>query len=242
MLNGLYASASALNLNLERQDAISHNLAHLNVPGFKRVDQAVHSFQRQLDNALTPAMTGAEVAIEGVDFSQGRLEETGLPLNVAIDGDGFFVVQGELGPLYTRNGNFKIDTDGQITLPTGEVLESDRGPIRIPANTSPESVNIGRDGTVTLGEQQLGQLRIVQFPDNQALTQVGTTLFSAPENIRPEPAEGIQVHQRYLESSNAQAVSELIHMIAGMRHFEAAQRAMRAISEAVGQHADPRTA
>jgi len=235
MLNGLYSSASALNINLANQDVISHNLAHVNVPGFKKTGQSIHSFERQIDGKISSVLNGARVAGQSIDFSQGLIKQTGLSLNVALNGEGFFVVQGDEGPLYTRNGNFKIDEQGQLTLTGGQVVESNQGPITLPPGVDPRNIRIGVDGSVFAGDQALGKLNIVKFADNRQLTPAGTTLFAAPAEVTAEPVD-TQVQQYYLESSNSQAVTELIQMIAGMRHFEAAQRSLRSISEAISQH------
>ncbi len=247
MLNGLYSSATALNINLNNQDLVSHNLAHVNVPGFKRVLQVIETqpdnHAGQADASTPSALTtlkGSHIAREIVDFSQGRIERTGDSLNVALNGRGFFVVQGADGPLYTRNGNFKINDQQQLTLVTGQLVESESGPIRMPENASVQQIVIGPSGDVSVGGQTIGKLRIVDFDQVDRLVQTGTTLFQAPPDVQPKPADNVQVQQFYLESSNSNAVSEMIQMISGMRHFEAAQRSLQTISEAISQHVNQR--
>ena len=248
MLNGLYSSATALNINLNNQDLVSHNLAHVNVPGFKRVMQVVETLPDSAGNLLhtgsnssiLKSLNGSHVIRELVDFSQGRIERTNNPLNIALNGEGFLVVQGEEGPLYTRNGNFKVNDQRQLILPTGEVVESESGPITLPPNSPVGEIVLGPQGNVSLQGQPIGKLQIVKFAEPQRLEQVGTTLFRAPNGVTSQPAEDVQVQQFHLESSNSHAVTEMIKMIAGMRHFEAAQKSLTAISEAISQHANQR--
>lgn len=244
MLNGLYSSASALNLNLHNQDLISHNLAHVNVPGFKRSLQTVSTFQDLLDGNAPAAqdqtpvnlnINGARLADFATDFSQGRLEETGDRLHVAINGSGFFVVQGTEGPLYTRNGNFKLNENNELSLVGGQVVEGEGGPIQI---DDVSTLKIFQDGTVSVGGEEVGKISLVEFDQVEKLIPAGTTLFQAPPELAAQPIDPstVTLQQGQLEASNTQAVSELIRMIAGMRHFEAAQKTMTSISEAISKH------
>lgn len=258
MLNGLYSSSSALNINLHNQDLISHNLAHVNVPGFKRAVQHVSTFNDQFDgvdilnvqyadgssseppqNSLN--INGVRYADYSIDHTQGRLEETGDELNVAISGKGFFVVQGPDGPLYTRNGNFKLNQDNQLTLVSGFVVEGEGGPIEI---IDPQRTTIRSDGTIESAGEEIGKLRVVDFDNANRLTPAGTTLFEAADAQQPFPIDESEtrLQQGFLESSNTQAINELIRMIAGIRHFESAQKALSAISESIGKHTSTQTA
>ena len=246
MLNGLYSTASALNFNFQRQDAIAHNLAHVNVPGFKKVFASVgteptHSPSSQFSmidpngNIKRGAINGARLLAINHDFSSGRLEETGLPLNVAINGPGFFEIEMDGRTLFTRNGNFKLNNQGELILSSGQKVMGESGPLRFPANTIQGNINIAQDGTVSLGDQILGTLKLVEFESPEMLRQVGTTMFQAPSNANTIESNS-RIQQYTLESSNAQAVTELIQMINGMRHFEAAQKAMQSIAEAIQRH------
>lgn len=247
MLNGLYSTASALNISFHKQDIVAHNLAHVNVPGFKKVLATIGAMQSggeeskiQVVNAdgtiSLHNVNGAVLRHRLHDFTQGRIEETGIPLNVAINGEGFFSVEQNGETLYTRNGDFKIDPDGQLVLSSGQAVLGEGGPITIPPDARIEDLRIDPTGQISLGTQSLGKLQVIGFENPQLLEAVGTTLFRAPANAaNAEVTPDIQ--QYYLESSNAQAVSELVQMISGMRHFEAAQKALTSISEAIQRHA-----
>ena len=240
MINSLYSATTALNASFKNQDIVAHNLAHVNVAGFKRRLHMLRSAQDASANqSSTNGFRGVESLASVVDFSPGQIEPTGNPLNVAINGNGFLVVEGDQGPLYTRNGNFHLNENNELTLANGLVVQSEQGPIRLPADWMGRGLQIGRDGSVQVGNQQLGKLQLVDFANPNALTQVGTTLFSAPPGLEPVPFEG-QVQQNFLELANTSAVSELIQMVSGMRHLESAQRVLRTISETVAQHSNPR--
>ena len=245
MFNGLYSSASALNMNLHQQDLIAHNLAHVNVHGFKRSLQTVSTFEDFLPEGMQPNdpeapettmnIDGSRIVDQVTDFSQGRIEDTGDPLNVALNGNGFFVVQGQDGPLYTRNGNFKLNENSELCLAGGQVVQGEGGPIQI---NDVNSLKIYQDGTVMVNDAEVGRLQAVNFDPVQDLVPAGTTLFLAPPELNPQPIErgAIQFQQGHLEMSNTQAVNELIRMIAGMRHFEAAQKSLTTISESISKH------
>ncbi len=247
MLNGLYSAASALNTNFQTQDIVAHNLAHVNVPGFKRVLASVGiPTDNQPENQI-PVQSNAGVSaknINGVrihsqtfDFTQGQVIETGIPLNVAIDGDGFFEVESDGRTFYSRNGEFTLSLDGNLSLSSGQIVQGEGGPINIPTNVPANAIEITSDGTVYGGGQQLGKIKLVDFDDRRVLNQVGTTLFEASPDAEPQQATA-RIQQYHLESSNAQAVTELIQMISGMRHFEAAQKALTSISETLQRHAN----
>src|SRR5690606_18333369 len=104
-------------------------------------------------------------------------------------GDGFFVIEGENGPLYTRNGSFHLDADGQlVTIDQLPVLGT-TGPISIPSNAAFSSLHIAHDGTVSADGQEVGRIRVADFADRQQLRQVGATLFEAPPDVEPFDVE-----------------------------------------------------
>ena len=112
------------------------------------------------------------------------------------------------------------------------------GPIQIPTTTTSEQIIIGRDGSVSTPEGVVGALRRVTFADEHRLTRAGTTLFEAPTDMPAEDATTI-VMQGTREQSNVSAVNEMVRMIVGTRHYEAAQKALTTMDEAIGQVTDP---
>jgi flagellar basal body rod protein FlgG len=244
MLAGLYSAASGLNALEMNQEVVARNLAHVNVPGFRRgvisFEELEAAYEQATLGDTSQAGNGAEVAEVQTDFSEGSLQHTGRSLDLALNGDGFFVLDGPEGPLYTRSGVFYLSADGQLVSGDGRPVQGDSGPLQLPADTSPASIQVTAEGDVYAGGSQVGRLRIVSFADNQLLVPVGTTSFMAPDGAEPQEAEAA-VQQGFREMSNVVVVEELVRMIAGLRLYEAAQRAMKTISDAVGQTTSPET-
>jgi len=232
MLRGIYSAATALDVAQQNHDVIAENLANATVPGYRRRGLSFETFQQELDgaSATQPAASthGTRTAREYTGWEGGPLQQTGNPFDLAIGGDGFFVLQGPNGPLYTRNGTFQVDANGELRSHEGLPVNSAGGGITIPPNVA--SVTVGRDGTVMAGKLPIGQIQVKSFADRNQLQRVGTTLFAAPPGVEPQ-AGSSSVLQGYRESSNVQVVNEMVLMISGMRHFEAAQHALRALSE-----------
>ncbi len=240
MVPGLYSAASGLDAALLNQDVIAANLASADIPGFRRSLVSFGSFAGMLGNAGGSSL-GASVSasddgpIIQTDFTPGPLQRTGNPLDVAIVGDGFFVLQGADGPLYTRNGVFHLNEQGQLASGNGLPVQGGGGPITVPKEVVLSHVRIMRDGTVSADRVQFGKLDIVDFKDKNQLTPAGTTSFSTTD---PRAATSVDspVEQGSREMSNVIPVEELTRMIVGMRHYEASQKALNALSTAIQQN------
>jgi flagellar basal-body rod protein FlgF len=236
MLQGYYSAASAMSAALQNQDILAQNLAHAPVPGYRRQSLSFEEFTATSAATSSPAtdqtLYGAQVGRNSSSFAAGPYQKTGNPLECAIQGDGFFVLDGSNGPLYTRNGQFHVNADGQLASPSGYAVRGSNGSIRIPANAA--AIVIAQDGSVSADGATVGQLRLASFDDPNQLQRVGTTLFSAPDGVNPQTANGM-VRQGYREGSNVQIVQEMVQMIAGMRQYEAAAKAMRSLADAMQQ-------
>jgi flagellar basal body rod protein FlgG len=228
MLQGLYSAASGMNANLANQEILAHNLTHATVPGYRRRALTFESVEGSPDQE-NARLVGARVGQEYTGFDPGDYAYTGNPLECAIRGDGFFVLQGPDGPLYTRNGIFQLDTRGRLVTGSGLAVA---GNITIPPNTA--RISIGEDGTVSADGQSVGQLRLASFADPEQLQRVGTTLFEAPPDVTAGRAAG-KVIQGYREGANVQLVSELVAMMIRMRTYDAAAQALRSIEGSIQQ-------
>ncbi len=239
MLSGIYSAASGLLVAETNLEIVANNLAHLGVPGFRKGMLSVETFENALsETGSAPQGHGSVVTDVVWDFSPGPVEQTGRKLDVAIDGDGFFVVQSDDGPLYTRNGVFQVAADGQLSTSDGRAVMGNNGPIRTPNGTLQNQVNIATDGGVSVDGVMIGRLKLVRFEDNAILTRVGTTFFSAPSDAVVQE-DGVRVRSGAREQSNVTAVDELVQMIVSMRYHEAAQRALKAIDSALRQNTNP---
>ena len=242
MLTGLYSAATAMSVAQHRHEVTSHNLAHASVPGFRRVTGSTVTFESRFGEELgAPIGGGVAVQEDGTDFTNGPVKSTDRSLDVAIVGDGFFSVTTPDGVAYTRNGAFYSQPDGSLVTADGFNLRAAGGAnIQLPAGTSPSNVVISNDGTVSVGGVPAGQIALTDFEDKSQLERVGTTLFRAPQGAT-EIAANASIQQGAREMSNVSTVDELIQMISGMRHFEAAQKVLSSIDNAISHNTDPRS-
>jgi flagellar basal-body rod protein FlgF len=237
MLRGLYAAATGMEAAANAHEITSRNLAHASVPGFRKMLSTFEAMKNPHADTREEELAGAEVKAATFDFTSGPLNRTGAPLDLALEGDGFFVVDGPDGPLYTRSGTFQLDGAGQLITPDGLTVRAASGTITIPPNTPLSKVVIGPDGAVRVGPEELGRLDIRRFDDPQALRSVGATLFEAPPQLAAQPSDA-QVIQGVREMSNVSAVSELVNLIAAQRHYEMSQKAAVAMDRAAQKRID----
>ena len=204
----------------DQMDLIAENLANASTPGYRSGCLLPKNFVGELQGRLI----GHQWRV-GTDLSTGSLRMTDRPLDFAVQGDGFFVVRSEYGEFLTRNGSFEVTPDGTLTTASGyEVLGDDNSPIQIPGDKALSPIEVGEDGVIRAGGDEIGQLRLERVENEEQLKRVGTSLFAtAPENR--VPAEGARVVGRTLESSNSTVYQELADMMVLTRSVEAAQRA-----------------
>jgi flagellar basal-body rod protein FlgF len=209
---------------LQRElDIVANNIANLNTTGYK-ADGAV--FSEYLEGGAragraAPSDRGLSFVQDRMawhDWSQGTVQQTGNPLDVAIDGDGMLVVQTERGERYTRNGALQIGPTGEIVTSNGDKVLGDSGPIVLQATD--KDIVITKDGTVKVREgvslttdSTRGRLRVVKFANPQQLQKDGGSTYSAPDGVVPQPVASPNVVQGTVEKSNVRAVVEMTRMI-----------------------------
>jgi flagellar basal-body rod protein FlgF len=219
--------------SLEQEfSAIAHNLANVNTVGYKRI---ATSFSKALESQQSGAADSSEAELNlSLDLSQGlSFIQTGRSLDAALYGKGFFVVETPEGLVYTRNGSFKVNQNGQIVDSMGRVVSGEAGPITIGADTAVSQINISSDGTVSANGQEFGKFRIVDFGENEGeILPAGNSCFTAPEDVEPTKAEGVTMQQGYLESSNVKMINELVSMIMVSRLYEANMKLVTTQNEA----------
>ncbi len=168
------------------------------------------------------------------DFAPGVLRETGRPLDVALDGDGFLVVQTPRGERYTRAGALTLDAAGQLVTQRGELIVGENGPITIRRGKG--ELGIGADGSVSVDGQPAGRLKIVRFDDVRgALKKEGDSLFLATGKEQPQDANSTRVVQGVLELSNVNAVTEMATMMHNSREFDSLQRSITLMMNDIGR-------
>lgn len=235
MIQGLYSGAAAMDVLAKQQDMISTNLTHLNTGGHRKSQFAV--IERLTASESGPVHNlGPVIQSQKVDFTQGRHQQTDRALDVALSGDGFFVLEGPDGNLYTRNGRFyRHPESGQLINDGGLLVQGTNGPIAIDENVSDREISFGNDGSISANGQEIGKLSIVAFEDNSTLNPISDTVFGEGPNSTVVESQA-SVNQFHQEFSNANAVSELISLIIGSRQYEAVQKASKTISESLREH------
>jgi len=236
MNSGLYTALSGNIAAMKRMDIISNNLANVNTPGYKKDKM---SFESMLAGATNPPAvpqgSTADPILQKenvyVDYASGPVAQSGNPLDLAIDGDGFFVVQTPEGPAYTRQGNFRLGADGTLVTSEGFPVMGQNGPIRVQGGT----VEIDAKGVVMLDGEATGTISLVDFPRPYTLKKTSSAQF-LPEDpqVVPQPASG-RISQGYLEGSNVETITEMVQMIETSRYFDSCQRVIKGFDDMVGK-------
>lgn len=279
MLRGLYTGSSGMVAQQQRLDAISNNLANVNTTGYKRDVSVFKAFPELLirrmgdDGVLripyrsdpfgsvdsAPVVgklgTGVEQNEVYTVFEQGELRETGNPLDIGLEGKGYFTVQTPNGERLTRNGSFHMQPDGTITTKQGYPVLGEDGPIRIEAGNfyiddrgqifrnADLSEDQGRSASGLQNgwenAEQIDTLQIVRVREPRYLEKEGDSLYRtnehsgqaeiASDNDRP------RVHQKFLEDSNVNPVTEMVQMIEVNRAYEANQKVIQSQDESTGR-------
>jgi flagellar basal-body rod protein FlgF len=216
-------------VTLERQlDVIANNVANVNTTGYKADNSLFEEYLRS--GAHEDNFVGRDRNVSYVqdratfhDFAQGPSEQTKNPLDIAIDGSGFLVVQTPAGERYTRDGNLQLNNNGQLVTAAGNPVLGNSGPIVF--QPTDHDINVSPDGTVTVLEGSArtdairGKLRLVSFPDAQKALKEGFNLYAAGEGGAPQPDIKSQVRQGFIEKSNVNAVAEMSRMIEVTRAY-----------------------
>jgi len=256
MQRALWSAASGMQAQQLQIDTIANNLANVNTNGFKRSRAEFQDLLYQTvvapgasSSSTTRHPAGIQLGLGAKPsavkklYSQGDMKKTDNPLDLAIQGAGFFKVLRPDGTIvYTRDGAFTADRDGQLVNSQGYPLDP---PIHLPPDTL--SVTIGADGTVSVTQPgqsaatEIGQIELASFVNPTGLLSLGGNLF-APTAASGDPVDGTPgldglgtLAQGFLEVSNVSVVSELVDMIAAQRAYELNSRAIRAADEMMQQ-------
>ena len=253
MIRALYSAASGMTAQQMNIDNIANNLANANTNGFKMrrmqfQDLLYQSFvqpgaaagsQTLVPSGLQIGL-GTRSAANEIIFAQGNLQQTDNPLDLAIQGKGFFQVRRPTGELaYTRAGGFQLDKDGNIVTSDGDPIEPQ---ITIPPTA--QTVTVAPDGTVSYSlpgqtaTQTAGQIQLANFANPGGLNSLGKNLY-APTDASGDPQIGIpggqeglgNLTQGYVEGSNVSIVEEFINMIVSQRAYEASSKVVKAADE-----------
>jgi flagellar basal-body rod protein FlgG len=259
MVRSLWTGAAGMIGQQANIDTISNNLANVNTHGYKKQRADFEDLIYQtIKTAGTPATEDTVVPVgiqmgHGVKladtqrvFAQGALQQTGVETDIAIAGEGFFRIQMYDGTLaYTRNGNFKVDSDGRMVTSNGYWLIPD---IIMPENFLPQEINITQDGRVSVKvprdgeivEVDVGRIELYRFPNPVGLTAIGENLFrttqASGDAIPGIPGyEGMgKLQHKMLEMSNVAVVQEMVNLIIAQRAYEFNSRTIQTSDSMLG--------
>jgi flagellar basal-body rod protein FlgF len=207
-----------------QMDTVANNLANMNTPAFKAENMMFRDYvmkSRAADRPFGDKTAFVQDVSVYRNMSEGALTSTGNPLDVAVKGEGFMVVDTAQGPRYTRNGSFRLDEGGQMVTADGNpVLSTSDQPFFFAPNE--RSISIASDGTVSTENGQVGRIRVVRFENEQELRKVAGGLFQA--DAQAQDVDRPQVVQGMIEESNVQPVVEMTKMIQVQRSYESVQR------------------
>lgn len=256
MFRALNSAASGMGTQAFRLDVLANNLANAGTTGFKRSRASsedlfyqYYKIPGQADNLSNPTPIGQAVGlgtrVQGtqIDMRQGSLLDTGQQYDVAILGEGFFVLNDGGNFFYTRAGNFSVNANGQLVS-----ASADKGRLVEPSITIPNdatAVSIGTDGAISVLQagstqlNQVGQLQLAKFQNPGGLIQLGENLYSASPasgqvQISNPGVDGLgSLRQNFLEASNTEPVRELVDLITTQRNFELNSQVIQAADQAL---------
>lgn len=215
MIRGLYAAASGMMAQMSRQDVYANNLANANSVGFRRGQAVMGQFSADL--AAVGATGGAGAQPAALDLTEGPLTTTNRNLDLAISGNGFFVIQTPKGLAYTRDGRFALDSQNRLVNSQGYPVLGTQGRITVPSS----DFTVDNAGQITCKGQIVGKLRVVTPVKPRPL---GNSCFAA---AGATAATGYTVSQGMLEQANVNPVQEMARMLEGYRYYEANASALR---------------
>ena len=239
MLKGLYTAYSAMVNEQHRLDTMTNNLANASTVGFKKEGATSQAFRDVLAWKIRDASSGEYIA-EGIgrnnpgvkigenytDFTQGSFRITDNTYDLALSGEGFFAIEftnkaGDTSTMYTRAGQFTLNTEGYLVTEDGDYVLDTQGR-RIRVNTLLES-KIEKDGTIYQNGRAVARIGVTDFEDYDYLEKYGETYYRPVEGAATKAATA-EINSGYLEMANVQVVSEMVNMIAITRNYESSQK------------------
>lgn len=231
----MYRALSGAVAQMRQLEVVSQNLANLNTSGYKGERLAFTEILAQTSQQRERMGGMVAVGEQRTDFSQGGLQQTGNPFDLAIEGEGFFVIDTPRGVRYTRQGTFTLSSDSTVVTPLGDPLLGEAGPIRVVG----EEMEVTPEGAVLSGGAEIDRIQVVRFADSFRLTREGQSLFRAPEGETQAASApstplrtGFRVLQGSLEQANVNPIEAMVTLITVQRKFEAYERALRMMDAA----------
>ncbi len=250
MIRALYTATDGLIIQERRQAVISNNLTNASTSGYKKQDL----FSKEMNKAELYYMDqvgdskyvrrdigsmafGSEVDEIFFNFEQGMIQETDKPTDLALEGDGFFKVQWNNGVGYTRNGNFRIDNEGYMTMQDGVtrlLATNNTTGAQEPIQIGTKELKVDRFGQVFLDDVNTHTIQTVSFAPDVNMQALGNSIFTVPAGTA-EVQTDAYMHQSKLERSNVNVIDEMVKLIETSRSFESGQKVIQALDNILGK-------
>jgi len=212
--------------DLRRLGSISQNLANVSTPGYKReipVTQAFHAIMQTMITHQDGDLASAEIlSPHARDVSAGTFRYTANPLDLVMEGEGFFEVMTAQGPAYTRQAALKTDALGRLVTQQGLPIMGVEGELSVSGTPT-----ITRDGEVQQENRIVGQIKVVQFANPHTLTSLGNGLFGPGATSVRDTEKSVTLRTGYQENSNVNSPQEMVRLTEIVRHFESLQKIMQ---------------
>lgn len=249
MNRGIYTSAIGMMTQMNNMDVITNNIANVDTTGFKKDSTIVQSFSEELmkifddpsqrliktDNTLGKVSLGNFVTEVSTDFSKGSIEKTEGTYDLAINGDGFFVIQtknqdGTTTEKYTRDGSFTVNSNNELVTKEGNYVLGENGIITIPNG----SITISENGYIYSNGEFVDRLKLVDFENKESLRKYGDNLYNKIDESVEKAFTG-SVIQNHVETSNVNIVNEMVKMINVSRVYELNQKMVQTHDSILGK-------
>ena len=238
MNRGLYTGAIGMMTQMKKMDTITNNIANVNNTGFKKDTTVVQSFSEEMmkifddpsaslvrtNNEIGKVSLGNFITEVSTDFSSGSFEETGGTYDLALDGDGFFVIEtvnkdGQTAEKYTRDGSFTLNANNELMTKEGNYVLGENGRVVIPNGI----ISISENGYIYSNGEFVDKIKIVDFENKETLRKTGDNLYAKIEETKEKPFTGILI-KSHLEKANVNVVDEMVNMINVSRIYELNQK------------------
>jgi flagellar basal-body rod protein FlgF len=235
MFRGVYAAGAGMIAQSKKIDVLGNNVANANTSGFKKDEVSFKTYNDQLlinpNNGTNIGAASSGVLNDGVntDISGGGFNQTNLNTDIAITSDAFFAVSGSAagGTEYTQNGNFTIDTQGYLSLTTGQRLMGQKGPILVGG----DNFQVANDGTISQNGKVLDKIQLYQAPSAQNIIKQSDGLFT----IVGATATAGTMKQGYLEDSNVDITGAMTQLMAATRSYQSCQESFKTMDDTTSQ-------
>lgn len=226
MIKGIYTSASAMLPQMKKQEVTANNMANAATSGFKKDRVFTEELSRAAGKQATTSTDWQKPMMDRIfiDFQPGVFDKTNNPLDLAIEGDGFFQLESPTGEkVLTRSGAFQIDSEGFLSFAGGYRVMGEGGPIEIGSG----EISVSFNGDVEVNGIVVNTILPASVADTNVLERMGGSLYRVPDGEELLPAISATVRQGYIEASNVDVIREMVDMMISFRTYESNAKAMQ---------------